>query len=76
MPYLAHASCLDYILHIKYNKVNDIFFLSVSKVCAKPICSEGICPGGKCPGGICPRGYLSRGLSVLGVHVRGGGVMS
>ena len=46
--------------NINYNKVNNIFFLSVSKVCARLICSRGICPGGICPGGICPRQVLSR----------------
>ena len=39
---------------INYNKVNNNFFLSVSKVCASLIWSGGICPGG-----ICPRGYMS-----------------
>ena len=42
--------------NINYNQVTDLFFLSVSKVCARLI---GL--GGICPGGICPRGYLSGG---------------
>ena len=56
---------------INYNKVNNNFFLSVSKVCARLVlfaqgvsvlggmCPGGKCPGGKCPGGICSRGYMS-----------------
>ena len=59
-----------YSLKINCNKVNNNFFLSLSKVCASLICSGGLsvkgvyvlwgkCPGGKCPGGICPRGYMS-----------------
>ena len=40
------------IKKFNYNKVNDLFFLSVSKVCARLICSGGICPGGICLGGI------------------------
>ena len=46
---------INYLKNINYNKVNDIFFLSVSKVCARLICSGSICPGG-----ICPRQVLSR----------------
>ena len=55
------------VKNINYNKVNDLFFLSVSKVCVRliqevsvqgvyvleGICPRGICPGGKCPGGRC-----------------------
>ena len=44
---------------------NDLFLLSVSKVCARLICTGGKCSGGKCPGGIRPE------VSVQGVHVRG-----
>ena len=47
--------------NINYNKVNVLFFLSVSKVCARLICSGGICPGGICLGGKCPKGYMSWG---------------
>ena len=32
--------------NINYNKVNDLFFPLVSKVCARLICSGGICPRG------------------------------
>ena len=63
-----------YLKNINYNKVIDLFFLSISKVCANLICSGGIwgiCPGGICPGGMCPRGYMSRGVSVRGVSVQG-----
>ena len=57
--------------NISYNQVNDLLFLSVSKVCARLIGSGDICPGvyvlggncpgGKCPGGKCPGGYMSGG---------------
>ena len=40
--------------NINYNKVNGLYFLSVSKVCARLIRSGGICPRG-----LCPRGYMS-----------------
>ena len=59
--------------NINYNKVNDLFFLSVSKVCARFICSGrggGICPGGICLGGICPVGKCPGG-KCPGVHGRG-----
>ena len=46
--------------NINFTKVDDLFFLSVSKVCASLICSGGTCPGGICPGGMCPREYMSR----------------
>ena len=41
---------------IKYNKVNNIFLLSVSKVCASLICSGDICPRVYVLGGICTMG--------------------
>ena len=47
--------------NINYNKENDLFFLSVSKVYARLLCSGGICPVGICLGDICPKEYLSRG---------------
>ena len=64
--------------NINYNKVNDLFFLSVLKVCARVICSGGICPGGKCPGGKCPGGFMSGGKCKCqgGTCPGGGGVMS
>ena len=37
--------------NINYNKVNNLFFLSVSKVCASLICSGGMSRVGICPGG-------------------------
>ena len=37
--------------NIDYTKVNNNFFLSVSKVCTSLTCSGGICPGGICPMG-------------------------
>ena len=37
--------------NINYNKVNDLFFPSLLKVCARLICLGDICPGGICPGG-------------------------
>ena len=67
--------------NINYSKVNDLFFISVSKVCARLICSGDNCPGVSVLGGICPGvkgpgGYMSGGIclgvSVRGVHVRGG----
>ena len=59
--------------NINYNRVNHLFFISVSKVCARRICSGGICPGisvqmVSVQGGT----YMSRGKSP-GVHVRRGG---
>ena len=62
--------------NINYNKVNNIFFISVPKVCASLICSGfihpggicpgGICPGDICPGGICPGGICPRGCMSMG----------
>ena len=65
--------------NIIYNKVNDLFFLSVSKVCGSLICLGciclgGICPGGICPGGKCPGGYMSRGKCPVGTCPGGGGL--
>ena len=61
--------------NINYNQVTDLFFLSVSKVCARLIGLGGICPGGICPGGKCPGGYMSRG-NCPGGTCMSGGVMS
>ena len=49
---------------IKYNKVNNIFLLSVSKDCASLICSRGICPRVHVLGGIYI--YMYYGISVEG----------
>ena len=61
---------------INYNQVNDLFFLSVSKVCARLIGSgvyvqgvsvQGVSvQGGICPGGKCPGGYMSGGKCLGG----------
>ena len=73
--------------NIDYTKVEDLFFLSVSKVCASLICSGDICPGvyvwgvcvlgNICPGGKCPGGYMFGGKCPGGKCLwGGGGVMS
>ena len=44
------------LTNINCNKGNNIFFVSVLKVCPGLICSGGIRPGGICPWGKCPGG--------------------
>ena len=78
--------------NINCNKQDNIFFLSVSKVCDSLVSSGGICPGGIFPGGFCQGRFCPQGkcpgvyayvqgvgvwrVSAWGVYVRGGGVMS
>ena len=70
-----------YLKNINYNKVINLFFLSISKVCANLISVQevyfwgvcvlgGICPGGKCPGGKCSGGKCPGGKCPGGYVLR------
>ena len=65
---------LNDLKYRNYNKVNDLFFLSVVKVCARVICSGGICPGDKCPGGYMSGGKCPGGTCPVGGGGEGGGL--